>query len=98
MAIIKDGILPFPFKIGILSQTAKQITEDGENPLDYVTSTTNPFFNAEELEIWLESNKDKKHILFIPVSAGRILAAKKMNKFLKKNKPEHYSQARKKKM
>lgn len=98
MAIVKDGILPFPFKVGILSRPVKQITEDGENPLDYVTATTKPFVNAEELELWLDSNKDKKHILLMPVSAGRILAAKKMNKFLKKNKPYHYSQARKKKM
>lgn len=95
MKLVKQYTLGFPVKVGILSKSVREISEAGEDMRRFITSTTRAMMNAEELENWLNDNKDKKHIILMPVSAGRIAAAKKTNAILKKVNPAHYSQAKK---
>lgn len=64
--LIREYNVRFPLRIGILSRSIRSITEAKLSPFDYLVVQTEPFSNMEDLDLWLQENKDKKHLLLIP--------------------------------
>lgn len=56
----------YPVQIGVLSQSVESIVRQRNNVLDYVIGDGGIMMNQAEMDKWLSSNKDKKHIILVP--------------------------------
>lgn len=95
MALARRFVIPFPLYIGVLDMSNKAIAESEENTTDHIVEYSPLMNNAEELEIWLNSNKNKKNIVLVPESTRKQIelkqkqkeAAASTHKLLKKRDP-----------
>ena len=79
LLLIKEKKFKYPFCIGILSKSIKEIITKNLNLNDYLIGCTKVFKSDNEIIDWLENNKEK-HLILIPYKENLKKHINKQNK------------------